>query len=522
MTFSGIGVISGVLHLLGWSLLHFIWQAAVLALALGAILPAARHASAQFRYAVSCGALALMAICPLLTFAYLASTADDTAFESVIVVRAHAASATPISGWPFTAASLLERLAAAADRAMPWILAAWILGVLVLLARAIVASASVRRLKTEGIDPVSERLTALAQQAATRLGITRGFAFFASHAVTAPMVIGWLKPVVLFPTASLMGLSPEQCEAILLHELAHIRRRDYLVNAVQVAMETLLFYHPAVWWVSQRIRRERELCCDDVVVGATGSPLVYVKALYLLEEQRSSAVQFALGGNGGQLKMRIQRLLTGKPTAGTNGAAGWVLTASLLLLIGGLIASTATLGKAWAQSGSTAPAAEAKKTPHEIPWSEAAKHLQDRTPPKYPETAKAARVSGEVRIALVIGANGDVEAANVVSGPQMLQQAALDSVIHYKFSPFADGDVSSTVKILFTLADDNGKPDLSCTYYDSENKGHAGTCESHEGADPQFYCRQNEGDQPSQVQAGCQEKLAEFAEWKAKQAAEKK
>ena len=518
------------LHLLGWSLLHFVWQAAILALALGAILAAARKAAAQVRYAACCGTMALMALCPVATFAYLAITAGDAAREDIVAVASRRGPLPPNAGWKLTTATLAERISAEADQRMPWILAAWMLGVALLLSRAIGAGVAVRRLKSEAIAPVSEGLAGLAREVAARLGISQAFGFFASHAVSAPMVIGWLKPVVLFPAASLMELSPEQFEAILLHELAHIRRRDYLVNATQVAMETLLFYHPAVWWVSRKIRQEREHCCDDLVVAATGSPLVYVKALYLLEEQRSTGPELAVGGNGGQLKMRIKRLLTGEPKEISYRATGWVLTATVLLLVGGLTASTATLGRAWAQNA--APAQSASQltprsmpphaAPHEIPWSEAAEHLRDRKPPEYPEMAKAANVSGEVRIALVIGGTGDVEAAHVVSGPQMLQQAALDSVIHYKFSPFAEGDVSTTVKILFTLGDVEGKPDLSCTYYDNGNTAHAGTCESHEGADPKFYCRQNEGDQPSQVQVGCQEKLAAFAEWKAKQAAEKK
>ncbi|HTB97371.1 MAG TPA: M56 family metallopeptidase [Terracidiphilus sp.] len=507
MTLMGHAMSAGILRLLGWSLLHFVWQGGVLAFGLWLLLAASRKVPAQIRYVLCCGALALMALCPVLTFAYLLATLGDVPKDSAIVVRAYHGLTLHAKAWTLSTSSLPERIADLADRAMPGILATWIVGVFVLLTRAIVGSVALHRLKTQAIDPVSEGLHAVVQRASMRLGVRRAFAFFASRVVSGPMVIGWLKPVVLFPAASLAGLSAEQFEAILLHELAHIRRRDDLVNTIQVAMETLLFYHPAVWWVSRQIRQEREHCCDDIVVAETGSALHYAKALYFLEEQRSTAPQFALSGNGGQLSMRIKRLLTGTQTAGSSGATGWVLTAAVVLLIGGIAASTATFGKAWAQNPGATAVQKTITDAHEIPWEDAVKHLQSRVPPSYPEMAKAAHVSGEVRIALVIGPKGNVEAARVVSGPTMLQQAALDSVIHYNFSPFSEGDVATTVKIIFTLSDGVGGNELSCTYYDNQNVGHPGTCEFHKDAEQKYLCRADDGDRPSQFQVGCKEKL---------------
>ena len=123
-----------------------------------------------------------------------------------------------------------------------------------------------------------------------------------------------MKPVVLLPASALAGLTPQQLEAILAHELAHIRRHDYLVNLLQTLVETLLFYHPAVWWLSRRIRIERENCCDDLAVSLCGDPCTYARALADLEALRGPARSLAMAANGGSLLQRVRRLL-GAPTS---------------------------------------------------------------------------------------------------------------------------------------------------------------------------------------------------------------
>jgi TonB family protein len=449
-----------VLHLLGWSLLHFLWEGTLVALLLTVVLAIARQSSAQARYAICCAALALMALCPIATFAYLEQTSGGTTHVGLIAENASRLAVAQEQSIP---ASLLERATAITDEAMPWMLAVWMIGVLVFVARGVAASMAVRRLRSKSIVAAPESLLTLAKGMAERLGVSQVFKVYGSRMVTAPTVVGWLKPVILFPVASLMSLAPEQLEAMLAHELAHIRRRDYLVNALQVAVETLLFYHPAVWWVSRQIRHEREHCCDDVAVAVTGSPLKYAKTLYLLEERRATVPELMLSGNGGELMMRIRRLLTGKQSVtGSYGAAGWVLTVAFLVLTAAVAASVATLGRAQA----AALSAEGK----EIPWSEAVKHVQHLTPAKYPEIAKAAHVRGDVVIAFTIDSKGDVKAAHVVSGPPMLTQAALDSVIHSKFSSFTDQPVTTTVTIFFrpgyiATGDDTVRPPIWCTYY---------------------------------------------------------
>ena len=147
-----------------------------------------------------------------------------------------------------------------------------------------------------------------------------------------PTLVGWIKPVVLLPAAALAGLSPEQLQAILAHELAHVRRHDYLVNLLQSMVETLLFYHPATWWVSAQVRAEREHCCDDLAVEVCGDRLVYVSALAELTTIASHR-GFALAATDGSLVGRVRRIL-GRPRSMHEPAPAWALLALVVLVVG--------------------------------------------------------------------------------------------------------------------------------------------------------------------------------------------
>ena len=146
-------------------------------------------------------------------------------------------------------------------------------------------------------------------QLRTRLNLSRPVRLLTSTLVQVPTVAGWLRPVVLIPVGALAGLPPEHIEALLAHELAHIRRHDYLVNILQSLAEALLFYHPAVWWISNHIRNDRELCCDDIAVSINGDAFTYASALAGLESHRPAHFTPALAANGGSLADRIARLL---------------------------------------------------------------------------------------------------------------------------------------------------------------------------------------------------------------------
>ena len=227
----------------------------------------------------------------------------------------------------------LDRIAVA----LPWLVIAWIFGVFGLSIRLAIGWRDVHRLRRGVPLPADGAWQALLSRLCDRLHIRSSVKLLESSLVDVPTMIGWLRPVILWPPALLIGLSVEQFEALLAHELAHVRRHDYLVNLVQTAIETLLFYHPAVWWLSRRIRHERECCCDDLAVTACGNRLSYASALATLEELRPPARQLALAADGGRLLTRIRRIL-GLPNARRRQSLHWLfgLTLSATLLATGI------------------------------------------------------------------------------------------------------------------------------------------------------------------------------------------
>lgn len=310
---------------LGWSLLHFIWQGALVALLLAGANLVLRRSTANKRYVASCLALLLMTALPIATFILLASEPQQTKItvtnspqvESVNENQ-NGETVVPASIEPtnssqnessivssFSQENLKKYLAAW----MPYLVSVWLFGVFLLSVRAIGGWLVVQRLKRkfnkEACQEWQKNLSRLAKQ----LRVSRPVRLCESALAEVPTVIGWLRPVILVPVGTLTGLSPQQVEALLAHELAHIRRYDYLVNLLQTAVETLLFYHPAVWYVSHQIRNEREHCCDDLAVAACGNVLVYARALTELEGLRHSENQLAMAADGGSLSHRVRRLL---------------------------------------------------------------------------------------------------------------------------------------------------------------------------------------------------------------------
>ena len=169
------------------------------------------------------------------------------------------------------------------------------------------------------------------------------------------MVIGWLRPVVLVPTAALAGLPPAQLEALLAHELAHVRRHDYLVNLLQAVVETLLFYHPAVWWVSRQVRAEREHCCDDIAVSVCDR-VDYVSALSALAAI-AAPPRLALAATDGRLVSRVRRLLRREP-AEQGAASVWLSAAVAIALVVSIPAAMAALD--WREGRAEPPAVRAE------------------------------------------------------------------------------------------------------------------------------------------------------------------
>jgi beta-lactamase regulating signal transducer with metallopeptidase domain len=193
----------------------------------------------------------------------------------------------------------------------------WVAGVLLLTVRLAFGWWRVRRLHADALAAPPSHWLAMATQIARTLGLPRAIHVVDSLQVDTPTVIGWLRPVVLMPIAALANLTTAQVEAILAHELAHVRRHDFVVNLLQTVAETVLFYHPAVWWLSARIRTEREHCCDDIAVDICGDPVGYAEALTALAawgrlhaaDDPLQPAPLAVAATGGSLLHRVRRLL---------------------------------------------------------------------------------------------------------------------------------------------------------------------------------------------------------------------
>ncbi len=335
-----------VLRTLGWTLLHFLWQGAGLAALFAVAAAVCRRASA--RYAVAVGALVLMMISPVVTFTWLhheTNPAGQTGAQGASTwAGTSTQNATALSGSRAPVAkSRTER-----PMAMLWLVEAWFLGVLLLSLRTAGGLLLIERMRRKEIKPVGAELYERCLALQRRMGLDRVIRYCECHRLDAPAVLGWFRPVVLLPVRALTGLTEEQIEAVIAHELAHIRRFDCFVNLFQIATETLLFYHPAVWWVSQRIRAERENCCDDEAISLCGNTVNYARALTLMEEWRT-APALMMAANRSPLAARVVRLLGWDGAAGRIRVAG--LAGSFLCLVGALLAGNAFLGVAHAALG---------------------------------------------------------------------------------------------------------------------------------------------------------------------------
>jgi beta-lactamase regulating signal transducer with metallopeptidase domain len=254
---------------------------------------------------------------------------------------------------------------------LPWLVFAWVVGVALLSSRFVGAWLFVLRLRRSA-TPVAERFEELLARVSKRLRVSRAVRLCQSALVEVPTVIGHLRPIILIPAGALVGLTPQQLEAVLAHELAHVRRYDYVVNLLQTAAETLLFYHPAAWWLSRRVRVEREHACDDAAVEATGDVLLYARSLAALEQLRVSrvpAAALALAANGGSLMHRIQRLVSTNRQTRTRGPATVAAVAAALvaLLLCGALGGARTLIPAEAKpSRETGARLNAAPPPREV------------------------------------------------------------------------------------------------------------------------------------------------------------
>jgi beta-lactamase regulating signal transducer with metallopeptidase domain len=333
-------------HVVGWTLIHFVWQGAVLAAVAAGALRFYRQRAAHARYAIACLVLATMLASAAVTALVLA-TRDVTVAP---VVRLSQTSAPPaiasarLRSWTDNDIFSMRAVSSAdIDALLPPIVFVWLAGVTMLLVRMAGGLWHVRRLQVLSLAAAPSRWQAAAERIASGLRLRMAVHVVESVLVETPSAVGWLRPVILLPIAALANLTPSQVEAILAHELIHIRRHDYLVNVAQTIAETLLFFHPGVWWVSGQIRVEREHCCDDVAVQVCGDPVDYATALAELEAWRSRGTTLALAASDGSLAGRVRRVLK-VPMGHEARSLSWFVTLGLTfvsaVVMGGVYVSS--------------------------------------------------------------------------------------------------------------------------------------------------------------------------------------
>ncbi|WP_426320861.1 M56 family metallopeptidase [Pseudoduganella sp. R-43] len=391
-----------IIHAAGWALLHFVWQGALVGLAAAALLWLMRGARPGARYAVACMAMLACLLWPAGEFA------------SALQATPRSLQALVLSG---SAATLGQsELLASIDRHLPMLVAAWLACVGALALRSAFGLAWIARARRTGgrNGHWQQRLSSLS----ARLGIRRQVGLRIVETLASPITAGWWRPVVLVPAALLARMPPELLEALLAHELAHVRRHDFLVNLMQNVVETLLFYHPAVWWLSRRIRHERELVADSIAARLTGEPRRLALALSELEKMQFASQRVALAADGGDLMQRIRHLMVPQEQRSNWKAAVAALGVAAACLAG------------YANARVDAANVPAARTPAVVDFKSCAK-------PLWPSEDLQAEHTGTVTLSFNIDERGNVAGSRVVrsSGHPGLDTAARTGIGKCHFKP---------------------------------------------------------------------------------------
>lgn len=432
-----------VARALGGALAGFVWQGAAIALAVRALLACMERRPAWERYAVACLGLLMMALLPVGTFWSM------LAGETTGVTTGGALESSTLTGGPEVA--FTTWVGAWLERLRPWLMSAWLGGVLWLSMRTALAWGQALTLAREGTRPPGRIVVRALARMMKRTGVSRPVRLLESAIIEVPTVVGLWRPLILVPTSTLAGLSVWQLEAVLAHELAHIRRHDYLVNLLQALVETALFYHPAVWWLSARIREEREHCADDVAVESCGSALLYSRTLATLEQLRTIAPVPAVAANGGSLLLRIQRLLA-VPRSGAS-LQPWRLAGSLsvalLVVVLGVTQPAQATGTSSEPPAQKAPEPNVSQPMQPVPTTEQ-EASTDTLPfgdgmtrpqklwgpiPQYTKEALENRTEGLMIVKCTITVEGEVRKCRILQPLPFMEEAILDALYQSRYKP---------------------------------------------------------------------------------------
>jgi beta-lactamase regulating signal transducer with metallopeptidase domain len=294
---------------IGWSLLHSLWQGALIWIVLTVIFRAFPGMSARLKHA--CALMGLLILACWVTNTALTQW-DQLQNTTVRVISGSGSGGYTIEVPPARVgfAQIPESAWVLVSRCMPWLMLAYSLGLLIMSVRFGRSVAQLQSLRGRQSTPADEGLLQLLETLKLQMGISQEVLLRLSTRIAVPMVIGVLRPLILLPTSMLETLRPGELEAILLHELAHVSRADFLINLLLSCLETLFFFNPFVWKMSASIHRDREHCCDDLVVAYTGQPLTYARVLAsLAQSQTTHNLAVAATGNQPLLLNRIKRIL---------------------------------------------------------------------------------------------------------------------------------------------------------------------------------------------------------------------
>ncbi|MFO0999813.1 MAG: M56 family metallopeptidase [Planctomycetaceae bacterium] len=375
----------GLIEPLGWMLVHSVWMISLIVLVAALVSRNLHRRAANARYFVACLALVLSVSVLPCVFAWMISqrqgVADLLADGTKMIVSfddkmdphasGEAAETERLPGFTVQSVSLQAADTQATDgdqimdgtvghssgtsaigsiahlslwlriesRLRPYLVllvSSWLAGVCLFSLRPFIGWYSARRLQRVGLSEVSDSLHEMLSRLSRRLRLKNSVRLFQSSLAQMPCVIGAFRPVILLPASAISGLSTDQLEALLAHELAHIRRHDFAMNVMQTLVETLLFYHPAIWWLSSRIRQEREHCCDDLAISICGDVAGYARMLVSVESLRGQVPHASVAANGGSLVERIRRLL---PVTPEQTRSPWITTLMVLAMVTMLIGS---------------------------------------------------------------------------------------------------------------------------------------------------------------------------------------
>lgn len=367
---------SDVVWRIGWMLLHSLWQILFVGGIVFLALAVLSRRSPRVRYRIACLGMPLMFVPLVVTFFTLPARPAETASPPPGVLPAAAgeshrpvvdhrnseatgavdadetlpgtAARTPVAsegdvGSPASDVGVAGAASASANAWFACAVSAWMIGVGLLSCWNVGGWLLVQRLRTRAAIPASAALERRLAALARRMEISRPVRVLQSLLVDAPLMIGWLRPVVLLPLSLVTSLTADELDAVLAHELSHIRRHDYLINLLQALAETLMFYHPVVWLLSRRIRVEREFCCDDLAVSICRDRVCYARVLAAIAERRLNP-SFAMSLTGrkhGMTLQRIRRLLTGSGSGQRPWLTGILSLVSLAVVFAGITLSRA-------------------------------------------------------------------------------------------------------------------------------------------------------------------------------------